>query len=190
MRDARGSAVAALTWVLWKGRTRLQNLEATSRDFSGPTSFQIFGKHWEERLRTGSKYSELWNLFGKFWLRRPNVIVPLCGSFIFPTFISPTKDQGSATAAPMAKTTKYSYVFKIWYVSFSCTVPGVRHTYILYGIVLVYSARHVLSYILAEQYKEATRKGVFCLAPSQGSDSGETPLFVGFSNLGNIVGQL
>ena len=35
----------------------------------------------------------------------PNVIVPLCGSFIFPTFISPTKDQGSATAAPMAKTT-------------------------------------------------------------------------------------
>ena len=36
---------------------------------------------------------------------RPNVIVPLCGSFFFPTFISPTKDQGSATAAPMAKTT-------------------------------------------------------------------------------------
>ena len=38
-------------------------------------------------------------------LVRPNVIVPLCGSFIFPTLISPTKDQGSATAAPMAKTT-------------------------------------------------------------------------------------
>ena len=40
MRDARGSAVAALTWILWKGRNRLQNLEATSRNFSGPTSFQ------------------------------------------------------------------------------------------------------------------------------------------------------
>ena len=44
MRDARGSAVAALTWVLWKGRNRLQNLEAPSRNFSGPTSFKLFGK--------------------------------------------------------------------------------------------------------------------------------------------------
>ena len=46
VRDARGSAVAALTWVLWKGRNRLQNLEATSRNFSGPTSFQLFGNIW------------------------------------------------------------------------------------------------------------------------------------------------
>ena len=43
-------------------------LEATSRNFSGPTSFQMFGKHLEERLRTGSKYLELWNVFGKVWL--------------------------------------------------------------------------------------------------------------------------
>ena len=56
VRDARGSAVAALTWVLWKGPNRLQNLEATRRNISGPTSFQIFGKHLEECLRTGSKY--------------------------------------------------------------------------------------------------------------------------------------
>jgi len=60
--------VAALTWVLWKGRNRLQTLEATSRKFSGPTSFQMFGKHLEERLRKGSKYLELWIFFGKNWL--------------------------------------------------------------------------------------------------------------------------
>ena len=68
VRDARGSDVAALTWVLWKGRNRLQNLEATSRNFSGPTSFQMFGKHLEERLRTGSKYLELWIFLEKFGL--------------------------------------------------------------------------------------------------------------------------
>ena len=32
---------------------------------SGPTSFQILGKHSEERLRTGSKYLELWKFFVK-----------------------------------------------------------------------------------------------------------------------------
>ena len=36
--DARSTAVAALTWVLWKGRNRLQNLEATSQIFYGPDS--------------------------------------------------------------------------------------------------------------------------------------------------------
>ena len=65
VRDARGSAAAVLTWVLGKGRNRLQNLEATRRTFSGPTSFQIFGKHLEERLRTGSKYLELWTFLKK-----------------------------------------------------------------------------------------------------------------------------
>ena len=58
--------MAALTWVLWKSRSRLQNLEATSRNFSDPTSFQIFGRHLEERVRTGSKYLELWNFLEKF----------------------------------------------------------------------------------------------------------------------------
>ena len=72
MRDARGSAVATLTWVLWKGRNRLQNLGAAGRNFSGPTSFQMFGKHLEERLRTGSKHLELWNCFGKNWLLQKN----------------------------------------------------------------------------------------------------------------------
>ena len=57
MSDARGSTVAAITWVFWKGRNRLQNLEATSRNFRarlrsnirktfGGTAaykFQIFG---------------------------------------------------------------------------------------------------------------------------------------------------
>ena len=45
-----------------------KNLEATSRIFSGPTSFQMFGKHLEKRLRTGSKYLGLWTFFGKIWL--------------------------------------------------------------------------------------------------------------------------
>ena len=66
VRDARGLDVAALTWVLWTRRNRLQNLEATSRKISGSTSFQIFGKHLEERLRKGSKYLELWNFLEKF----------------------------------------------------------------------------------------------------------------------------
>ena len=57
-------------------------------------------------------------------------------------------------------------------------------------IVRVYNARHMLSYIFAEQFKKRQQEnGVLGLAPSQGSDSGETPHFVGFSNLGNIVGQ-
>ena len=36
-----------------------KKMEATSRNFSGPTSFQMFGKKLEERLRAGSANSEL-----------------------------------------------------------------------------------------------------------------------------------
>ena len=66
------------------------------------------------------------------------------------------------------------YVIRTYYtVSFSYIVPGMY--YRIYW---------------RNNKKRQQENGVFCLAPSQGSDSGETPLFVGFSNLGNIVGQL
>ena len=65
--------------------------------------------------------------------------------------------------------------------------------------VYVIRTYYTVSYIVPGMYyriywrnnkKRQQENGVFCLASSQGSDSGETPLFVGFSNLGNIVGQL
>ena len=58
VRDARGSAVAALTWVLWKGRNRLQTLEATSRKCSGPTSFKYSGNIWRNAC---VKVPSIWN---------------------------------------------------------------------------------------------------------------------------------
>ena len=62
VRDARGSAVATLRWVRRKGRNRLQNLEATSRTFSGPTSFQMFEKKWRNVC---VQVPSIWN-FGFF----------------------------------------------------------------------------------------------------------------------------
>ena len=80
----------------------------------------------------------------------------------------------------MAKTTYRSrvrypvYVIRTYYaVSFSYIVPGMYYRI-----------------CWRNNKKRQQENGVFRLAPSQGSDSGETPLFVGFSNLGNIVGQL
>lgn len=43
---------------------------------------------------------------------------------------------------------------------------------------------------LRSNKKRQHHDGVLCLALSQGSDSGETPLFVGFSDLGIVVGLL
>ena len=79
------------------------------------------------------------------------------------------------------------YVFKILYVSFSYTVPGVRHTYILYVSFSYICQIMYYRIYLRNNKKRQQENGVLCLAPSQGSDSGEAPLFVGFSNLGNIV---
>ena len=70
------------------------------------------------------------------------------------------------------------YVIRTYYtVSFSYIVPG-----------MYYRTRYIDYW--RNNKKRQQENGVFCLAPSQGSDSGETPLFVGFSNVGNIVGQL
>ena len=49
----------------------------------------------------------------QYKLLRPNVIVPLCGPFIFPTFISLTKDQGKHLWPKQHSTCMYSNMVRI-----------------------------------------------------------------------------
>ena len=89
-------------------------------------------------------------------------------------------------------------VFKKWYVSFSYTgtslVPGIRHTY---KICVQYRSRiwcqgiydRTGSIYLRNNKIRQQDDGVLSSPLSQGSDRGETPLFVEFSYLGNIVEQ-
>ena len=65
MRDARGSAVAALTWVLWKGRNRLQKVGSYQSKFFGPNFVPDVLKKIGERLRAGSEIFATSDFFGK-----------------------------------------------------------------------------------------------------------------------------
>ena len=101
---------------------------------------------------------------------RPSAMVPLCDSFLFLAFIWPPK------AKRLCNSSAY----------------GQRRTYYskMIRIVLVYSARaHIIVDILRNNKVRQQDDGVLSSPISQGSDSGETPLFVGFSHLGSIVEQ-
>ena len=65
MRDARGSAVAALTWVLWKGRNRLQKTGSYQSQFFGPNFVPNVLKKNGERLRAGSEFFATSDFLGK-----------------------------------------------------------------------------------------------------------------------------
>ena len=65
VRDARGSAVAALTWVLWKGRNRLQKVGSYQPKFFGPNFVPDVLKKIGERLRAGSEIFVTSDFFGK-----------------------------------------------------------------------------------------------------------------------------
>jgi len=65
VRDARGSAVAALTWVLWKGRNRLQKVGSYQSKFFGPNFVPDVLKKIGERLRAGSEIFATSDFFGK-----------------------------------------------------------------------------------------------------------------------------
>ena len=65
VRDARGSAVAALTWVLWKGRNRLQKVGSYQSKFFGPKFVPDVLKKIGERLRAGSEIFATSDFFGK-----------------------------------------------------------------------------------------------------------------------------
>ena len=65
MRDARGSAVAALTWVLWKGRNRLKKIGSYQSKFFGPNFVPNVLKKIGERLRAGSEIFATSDFFGK-----------------------------------------------------------------------------------------------------------------------------
>ena len=65
MRDARGSAVAALTWVLWKGRNRLKKIGSYQSKFFGPNFVPNVLKKIGERLRAGSDIFATSDFFGK-----------------------------------------------------------------------------------------------------------------------------
>ena len=65
VRDARGSAVAALTWVLWKGRNRLKKIGSYQSKFFGPNFVPNVLKKIGERLRAGSEIFATSDFFGK-----------------------------------------------------------------------------------------------------------------------------
>ena len=79
--DARSTAVAALTWVLWKGRNRLQNLEATSQIFYGPDSVPNIRKTFGGT--PAYRFQIFWTL-DFFWkkarLKRPFILLD-CSSW-------------------------------------------------------------------------------------------------------------
>ena len=62
---ARGSAMAALTWVLWKGRNRLQKVGSYQSKFFGPNFVPDVLKKIGERLRAGSEIFATSDFFGK-----------------------------------------------------------------------------------------------------------------------------
>ena len=65
MRDARGSAVAALTWVLWKDRNKLKKIGSYQSKFFGPNFVPNVLKKIGERLRAGSEIFATSDFFGK-----------------------------------------------------------------------------------------------------------------------------
>ena len=83
VRDARGSAVAALTWVLWKGRNRLQKVGSYQSKFFGPNFVPDVLKKIGERLRAGSEIFATSDFFGK---KSASLIRPLGGENQLPTF--------------------------------------------------------------------------------------------------------
>ena len=64
VRDARGSAVAALTWVLWKGRNRLQKVGSYQSKFFGPNFVPNVLKKIGGRLGAGSEILATSDFFG------------------------------------------------------------------------------------------------------------------------------
>ena len=114
-------------------------------------------------------------------------MVPLCDSFFFLAFIWPPKAKGCATAVPMAK--KHN----TWSIKKNVRIVLVYSTHYtsyvqITRIVVVYSARAYIIVYICGAIKCGNKMMAYCPL-SQGSDSGETPLFVGFSHLGNIVEQ-
>ena len=81
VRDARGSAVAALTWVLWKGRNRLKKIGSYQSKFFGPNFVPNVLKKIGERLRAGSEIFATSDFFGKNLIRPLLVVLGLRQGF-------------------------------------------------------------------------------------------------------------
>ena len=74
------------------------------------------------------------------------------------------------------------------YVSFSYIEPGIRHTYNTYRSRTECQGIYYRIYLGNNKMRHQV-DGILSSPLSQGSDSGETPFFVGFSHLRNIVKQ-
>ena len=81
VRDARGSAVAAFTWVLWKGRNRLKKIGSYQSKFFGPNFVPNVLKKIGERLRAGSEFFATSDFFGKNLIRPLLVVLGLRQGF-------------------------------------------------------------------------------------------------------------